>query len=105
MPGCGDDGCSSFPKNSDEAVLRAEILDTIRKLGHTNPTNISIDHLASNYFPTRDVEGTLRPCIDNMVKIGDPIEYADRSEEIVHVTDASKASEIYSNTMDEVYEL
>ena len=105
MPTDGSDDRSSFPETENEAILRVEILNILCNLGHTNPTNISVEQLSDNHFPTHSDEDLIRSCIDQMVENGDPIEYADRREETVHVTNSTVAGEIYQETMADIYNL
>lgn len=85
--------------------LRADLLNVLCRLGHTNPTNISISHLQRNHF-RQDSEEALRETIDMMIADGDPISYlSDRHQAQVHVTDTEEAQQIVNEIWSEHYDL
>ncbi|MUW14469.1 hypothetical protein GJ633_07140 [Halorubrum sp. CBA1125] len=57
--------------NSTEEYMgrKADILEVLCNLGHTNPTSISISHLSDNYF-RQDTDEELEDCVEQMIEEG-----------------------------------
>lgn len=85
--------------------LRADLLSVLCRLGHTDPTNISITHLHENHF-RQDSEERLRKTIEMMIDDGDPISHlSDRHQAQVHVTDTEEAQQIVREVRTRYYDI
>ncbi|MBP1921149.1 hypothetical protein J2751_000132 [Halorubrum alkaliphilum] len=85
--------------------LRADLLDVLCRLGHTDPTNVSISHLCRNHF-RQDSEEDLHRTIARMIADGDPISYLDDERQaVVHITDSAEARRRMKRIRTELYDL